>query len=128
MYYFRTVTELDQIPQQLFCSRSRIHIIIIIVSRKCPTSVCRWDVLKTFIMGRATSTITQKSCYFRTVIKELDQIPYQFLRSLCILLKYMEVGCIDVLTTFLCRATSATTVLFWDRNGAGSISTPSFLL
>ena len=51
----------------------------IILSRKCPTSLCRWDGLTTFL-GRAMSTITPKQCYFRAVM-ELDQIPYEFFCS-----------------------------------------------
>ena len=104
---FRAVTTLTRNPHQIFCSRS-----LVIISRQCPTSVCRWEVLTTFV-GRATSTITSKTCYFKTVT-ELDQIPHQIFcsRSHIILSRKCStsVRMWDLLTTFMGRARSTITL------------------
>ena len=104
---FRAVTALTQNPHQIFCSRSPI-----ILSRQCPTRLCRWEVLTTFV-GWATSTITSKTCYFKTVT-ELDQIPHQIFcsRSHIILSRKCStsVRMWDLLTTFMDRARSTITL------------------
>ena len=39
---FRAVTTITRNPHQIFCSRSPVKL-----SRQCPTSVCRWEVVTT---------------------------------------------------------------------------------
>ena len=104
---FRAVTTITRNPHQIFCSRSPV-----ILSRQCPTSVCRWEVVTTFV-GWATSTITSKTCYFKTVTK-LDQIPHQIFcsRSHVIFSRKCptSVRMWDLLTTFMGRARSTVTL------------------
>ena len=104
---FRAVTTITRNPHQIFCSRSPV-----ILSRQCPTSVCRWEVVTTFV-GGATSTITSKTCYFKTVTK-LDQIPHQIFcsRSHVIFSRKCptSVRMWDLLTTFMGRARSTITL------------------
>ena len=105
--YFRGVTRLDQNPCQWFWSNSHI-----ILSRKCTTSVYKWEVLTTF-PGRATSTITLQTCYFRAVTR-LDQNPCQWFWSNSHIILSMKwttsVYKWEVLTTFPGWATSTITL------------------
>ena len=41
---FRAVTTITRNPHQIFCSRPPVKL-----SRQCPTSVCRWEVVTTFV-------------------------------------------------------------------------------
>ena len=94
-------------PHHIFCSR--LHIIL---PRKCHTSVCRWEVLTTF-MGRARSTITLELCCFRAVTA-LIQNPHQIFRSRSHVIFSRKcptsVQMWDLLTTFMGRARSTITL------------------